>query len=311
MASMPGTGPAAGSGDATLAMMREINESGKRLLGSCMRLATSLPVTPLQSKAEWPELLGHFKNVGQQLAEVSSRTERHLEHAVPVPTAPAASQDGSPTMFIPELLRTKKPPEQEADEEDVRDAIAGFLPDNDREEAREEEASLRLAQFNSAIFKYNRDLDDLVARFRDGEHRTSLKRKCGETVTKFSAKRRVERSPVAIDMINFMYTGQNKVKMITMKSDTGTSPPATTTMSSPANTTMPSVPASGVSPSAPAAQASQAAAPAQVRTPIPAKPQQPMRHPSNPAANTQGRPGPYNVPPPSKQLPHQHMPPRP
>ncbi|GBG26887.1 Cyclin-U4-1 [Hondaea fermentalgiana] len=209
-------GPGGAGADATLAILKEINDSGRRLLGSCTRLASSLPVAPLQNKAEWPELLGHFKNVGQQLAEVSSKTERHLEHAVPVPTAPAASQDGSPTMIVPELLRTKKPPEQEATEEEIRESIVGFLPDNDREEAREEEASLRLAQFNNANFKYNRDLEDLVGRLRDSDQRASLKRKCNETVTRFSARKRADRSQIATDMVAALFVGQGKTRLVEM-----------------------------------------------------------------------------------------------
>lgn len=175
-----------------------------------MSLAEALPVTPLNASADWPVLLGRFKAVAQHLDEVARQTERQLEHWVPVPVEPAAAPDGRPTMVVPQLLRTKKPPEQEIAERRVRKQVQDFLPEAGGDKAkREEEAAVRLNGFTNVVHNYNTAVDAVIDGLRKSDATKALKRKADETVTQFAAKKRATKPVDGIDLFAYLYTGKH------------------------------------------------------------------------------------------------------
>mmetsp|Transcript_5827 Transcript_5827/g.14937 ORF Transcript_5827/g.14937 Transcript_5827/m.14937 type:complete len:235 (-) Transcript_5827:204-908(-) len=216
-----------GEVDSTTRLLRQVQGSSHQLLRSCTKLCESLPDAPALpgGEGEWPRLLGHFRNVSAQIADLGGWSDlQQLEHAVAVPTHPAPHPDGRPSMRVPELLRTKRPPEQEAEEAEVRARIAMFMPEESLpKEEREQVAAERLGQMRDCVNQYNKAIDDVVGKFLEGEAfssadpavnqalanepRLRLKRKCADTVTRFLAKRKDKRTQQGVDLLAYLHTG--------------------------------------------------------------------------------------------------------
>mmetsp|Transcript_15301 Transcript_15301/g.24891 ORF Transcript_15301/g.24891 Transcript_15301/m.24891 type:complete len:212 (+) Transcript_15301:140-775(+) len=202
-----------GEDDSTTALLGRINKGGIGLLRSCEKLAESLPVSSAKRDADFPKILGHFKNIGNQLETLAATAERELEHTVPVPTGPANTPEGIPTMLVPDLLRTKRLPEQEAEEKKVRESaeVQRLLPPKELGKAeREAEAAVRADQLRQHLFESNNKIESVIKKFNKGELRKNLKRKAGETISKLSGKKVYKRQQEGIDLFAYLYTGQFK-----------------------------------------------------------------------------------------------------
>jgi hypothetical protein len=211
-----------GDADATGRLLTTVQSGSQQLLRSCVKLAEALPVGGAAGAAEgavlageWPRLLGLFKQVAAQMGDLGGRADlQQLEHVVAVPTNPAAQPDGRPSMAVPELLRTKRVPEQEREEDEIRKLAEPFLPAEEDAAEREQVAGERLGQMRHSIMLYNREIDSAVTAVLESEQRARLKRKAADTVTRFAAKRAEPKLAAEIDLLAWMHTGQQKPSLV-------------------------------------------------------------------------------------------------
>mmetsp|Transcript_1775 Transcript_1775/g.2804 ORF Transcript_1775/g.2804 Transcript_1775/m.2804 type:complete len:234 (-) Transcript_1775:503-1204(-) len=220
--------------DSTIKVLNEVRTSSKQCLETCNKLSSSLPGGPGQlGSADWPQLLGQFKVVSAQLSHFVDMQQ--LEHTVAIPTHPAALPDGRPTLVVPDLLRTKRVPEQEAAENEVRELVKPFLPEESLpKDERESQAQERLAQMREVVDVYNKSIDAVMDNFLASKSRNALKRKMHDTVTEFSAKKTKTRPQTGIDMLAYLHTGLLKPTLVAKTSKPPAPASATTHAPAPA-----------------------------------------------------------------------------
>jgi len=215
----------AGPGDPTGALLRQVHEGGAQLLRACARLAEDLPGATMGAErlhgTEWPRVLGGFRGVSSQLAELQAllASSTVLAHTVPLPAEipPRDPTTGELTVLPQELLRTKQPIEMERSEAELAKSVRKFLPrlrnadgPDDEAKAREEQEEQtvsRLADLNKVFVNTNRNLDSCILYVRESETRVRLKRKSQEMVRKTSAKRQNIMAKDGVEIFAAFYQG--------------------------------------------------------------------------------------------------------
>lgn len=152
---------------------------------------------------EWPTLLGDFRGIAHQLAALNAKAENsQLKHVVAVPTDPAAQPNGMPSMIVPELLRTKRPPEQEAQDEQVRKKVKGFDGVFVDDEAQ---ATGRANELRTQFYRYNSMIGDVIKGIKESESHRSLHKQMGEIVTQYSVSAVSEPPKVGIQLLSYVH----------------------------------------------------------------------------------------------------------
>ena len=226
-----------------LNLVQNISADNEQLLRSCTKLMESLPVSEPQfcsyikeqkshdafnlsnqdasymdylnttvANVEWPTILGDFRSLSSKLTELGRKAESaKLNHMVAVPTDPVPQPNGMPSMLIPELLRTKRSPEQELKNERVRKLVRPTIekiPCDSKGNPNEKEAGIGVITVRSMILRYNSTIDEVLKELMESKIRSDLKHNCDATTTAFSVSRTKKSPHSARDLMKYLHTGQ-------------------------------------------------------------------------------------------------------
>uniref|UniRef100_A0A6S8CDX2 Uncharacterized protein n=1 Tax=Aplanochytrium stocchinoi TaxID=215587 RepID=A0A6S8CDX2_9STRA len=149
--------------------LTEVANKAHAMKVRAQQVANSVPPPLYTQDAQWPALLGQFRLLSNQARDLDNVIVDVFKDYVISPTETGHGPNGEPTTLLPDMLRSRKPPDQEQSELDVINRVseqeAKRLKMNKNRDRGFANANAREKMIKDNVYKYDSALRSAYGSF--------------------------------------------------------------------------------------------------------------------------------------------------